>query len=127
MKYILQGSTKDGEELDMVVEMDSEGEGNMVRVLNKRTDTITPNAVYVGRPSKWGNPFKINDPLMPPHLTREEKQKAVVDEYRRYILANPELMSQLAELKGKDLVCWCSPLPCHADVLLSLSNQGNRG
>ena len=27
------------------------------RVLNRRTDTIPPGAVYVGRPSKWGNPF----------------------------------------------------------------------
>ena len=31
----------------------------MPKVLNKRTDTIPPDAVYVGRPSKWGNPFRI--------------------------------------------------------------------
>lgn len=33
-------------------------------VLNKRNDPITKGAIYVGRPSKWGNPFKINDPWM---------------------------------------------------------------
>jgi len=35
---------------------------------------------------------------------------------------NPELLAALPELRGKDLVCWCSPLPCHADVLLELAN-----
>jgi len=95
----------------------------MLRVLNRRNDTIPPGAVYVGRPTKWGNPFKITDPLLPPGLTKEEKHRAVTDEYRRYITNNPELMGQLPELKGKDLVCWCSPLPCHAEVLLELANK----
>ena len=27
------------------------------------------------------------------------------------------------ELKGKDLVCWCAPQPCHADVLLEIANS----
>ena len=95
----------------------------MPKVLNKRTDIISLDAIYVGRPTKWGNPFKINDPLLPCGLTKERRRQAVIDEYRRYILANPTLMSQLPELQGKDLVCWCSPLPCHADVLLELANQ----
>jgi len=29
----------------------------------------------------------------------------------------------LGELRGKDLICWCAPLPCHADILLELANQ----
>ncbi|WP_245303774.1 DUF4326 domain-containing protein [Pseudorhodoplanes sinuspersici] len=32
------------------------------------------------------------------------------------------LVSQLHELEGKDLVCWCSPEACHGDVLLKLAN-----
>ncbi len=95
----------------------------MNKVLNRYTDKIPPDSVYVGRPSKWGNPFKMNDPLLPAGLSRLGKRKAVIDEYRRYILRNPEMMSQLSELKGRDLVCWCSPLPCHADVLMELANK----
>ena len=81
----------------------------MSRVLNKRTDVISPDAVYVGRPSKWGNPFRLDG----------------ADGYRiliaRRIVFDPYHMN-LSELRGKDLVCWGAPLPCHADVLLELAN-----
>ncbi len=87
----------------------------MPRVLNKRRDPIPPDAVYVGRPSKWGNPFFVGTAG-----TREE----VIDMYREYITemmrAHP---GDIEELRGKDLVCWCAPLPCHADVLLELANE----
>ena len=92
------------------------------RVLNKRTDKIPSDAIYVGRPSKWGNPFKMNDPLLPAGLSREGKRKAVIAEYKRYILRDKDLIAQLVELRGKDLVCWCAPLPCHANILLELAN-----
>ncbi len=94
----------------------------MPKVLSKRL-VIPPDAVYVGRPSKWGNPYKITDPLLPPNLTKEQKHRLVTDEYRRYILNKPELLADLHELKGKDLICWCAPLPCHADVLMDLANR----
>ncbi len=88
----------------------------MPKVLNKRTDKIPPDAVYVGRPSKYGNPFKIGH-----DGTRAE----VIAKYRSRIM-NILIFTDshyLDELKGKDLVCWCAPLPCHADVLLELSNR----
>ena len=69
--------------------------------------------VYIGRPSKWGNPFVIGK-----DGTREE----VVEKYRDWILKNEYLMSCLSELKGKTLGCWCSPKACHGDVLLELAN-----
>lgn len=72
------------------------------------------NAVYVGRPSKWGNPFHIGV-----HGTRA----ACVGMYKEYVQQQPELMNALHELKGKDLVCWCAPLACHADILLELANK----
>lgn len=68
--------------------------------------------VYVGRPTKWGNPYLIGQ-----DGTREE----VVSKYRSYIL-NSHLMDELYQLRDMDLVCWCAPLPCHADVLLDLAN-----
>ena len=94
----------------------------MPRVLNKRTDKIPPDAVYVGRPTKWGNPYNVNDPLLPYGLSKAERRQMVVDEYRKYLENNHNLMEALPELKGKDLVCWCTPLPCHADILLEAAN-----
>jgi len=73
-----------------------------------------PYDVYVGRPSLFGNPFVIGK-----DGTREE----VIAKYRDWLLAQPELIAQLGELRGKTLACWCAPKPCHADVLLELANQ----
>ena len=86
----------------------------MPKVYNKRDKNIPSGAVYVGRPSKWGNPFKIGE-----HGTREQ----VIEAYRLWILRGNPLKDKLSELKGKDLVCWCAPRPCHADVLLELANR----
>jgi hypothetical protein len=35
-----------------------------------------------------------------------------------------EYLEQMADLRGKNLACWC-PLdqPCHADVLLEIANR----
>ena len=45
--------------------------------------------------------------------------------YRAWIKAgDPEgFAAAVAELRGKDLACYCAPhLPCHADVLLEIAN-----
>lgn len=90
------------------------------RVLNKRGNAIPAGAVYVGRPSKWGNPFKIGRDAKGKRWSRED----VINLYREWLTTNEKdgLMKDLHELRGKDLVCWCAPLPCHADVLLELAN-----
>ena len=72
--------------------------------------------IYIGRPSKWGNPFSIGK-----DGTREE----VIEKYREYILNKPELLKSLPELKGKILGCWCDPKPCHGDVLIELIEKGD--
>jgi Domain of unknown function (DUF4326) len=38
--------------------------------------------------------------------------------YRRWLGGQPKLLAALPDLCGRDLVCWCAPLPCHSDVLL---------
>lgn len=88
----------------------------MPRVFNKRAGRIDdPNAVYVGRPSKFGNPFVIGI-----HGDRAE----VLAQFRRYLLARPDLLAAARdELRGRDLICWCAPAPCHADLLLEVANQ----
>lgn len=84
------------------------------RVLNARNVGKYPaNSVYIGRPSKWGNPFKLT-----PDIAREE----VVDKYYDYLMNSPHLLESLHELVDMDLICWCAPLPCHGDVLLLLMN-----
>lgn len=84
------------------------------RVLNRRRHRPDEGGVYVGRPTKWGNPFRIGV-----DGTREE----VVRRYREWLNTQPSLLEAARrELRGKDLVCWCAPLPCHADVLLEVAN-----
>lgn len=70
--------------------------------------------IYIGRPSKWGNPYTIGK-----DGTREE----VIDKYRRYILSNNKLLADLHELKDKTLGCWCKPKACHGDVLVELIEE----
>lgn len=84
-------------------------------VRNRRGDRHYANACYVGRPTKYGNPFEIG---------RDGTREQVIAKYRRYLDEHPELVSSAkAELRGHDLVCWCAPLPCHADVLLEVANK----
>lgn len=77
---------------------------------------LGPNEKYVGRPSKWKNPFPL-----PKDATLEQRLE-VIALFRSYIVRQPHLMAALPELRGKDLVCHCAPLPCHADVLLELAD-----
>lgn len=91
------------------------------RIQRRRTRgwTMPDGAVYVGRPTKWGNPFRIDI---------DGSAAACVDKYRKRIGGNvwtyPNKWDIKENLRGKDLVCWC-PLdkPCHADVLLEIANS----
>jgi len=85
----------------------------MPKVLNQRTDIITPGAVYVGRPSKWGNPFVIG---------KDGPRHEVIAKYRLHAQSAFDRNEIERDLRGKDLVCWCAPRACHADVLLELAN-----
>lgn len=86
----------------------------MPLVHNKYKFTAPADAIYIGRPTKWGNPFVIG---------KDGNRQEVVQKYKDYILANQSLLSQIHELRGKDLVCFCAPQQCHGDVLIELANQ----
>ena len=88
----------------------------MCKVLNAKRvgKNPGPECVYVGRPSRWGNPFVIG---------RDGTRDEIIAKYRAWVLAKPVLMAALDELRGKNLVCWCAPERCHADVLLEFSNR----
>lgn len=85
----------------------------MARVVHKNREKFD---VYIGRPSKWGNPFEIGI-----DGTRSE----VIKKYHDWILKNSELMASLPELKNKILGCWCAPKACHGDVLAKLANTNS--
>ena len=80
---------------------------------------MPPNTVYVGRPTKWGNPWGVT------HICSAEQ---AVANYREWVgacnyLSTIDLARVTAELRGKNLACWCSLLDvCHADVLLEIAN-----
>jgi hypothetical protein len=69
--------------------------------------------VYIGRPSKWGNPYRIK---------KGEPRKVCIARYREWIMQQPELLAAVGELKGKVLGCWCKPLACHGDILAELAD-----
>lgn len=70
--------------------------------------------VYIGRPSKWGNPFELHS---------EKDRETVMEKYKQYLLNNDKLLLSLHELKGKRLGCWCAPRLCHGDILAELANS----
>lgn len=83
---------------------------------------MPPNAVYVGRPTKWGNPHAVGRDGSSSSATKSPIH--VVELFREH--AKAKLIydrNWLTELRGRDLACWC-PLnkPCHADVLLEIAN-----
>lgn len=102
-------------------------------------------AIYVGRPTKWGNPFTVEEhglnlslalyrnvinglwsPLLLQHLDDEAyvRNYEAMQAFRSRLKNHPKEVAW-CELQGHDLACWC-PLsqPCHADVLLELCNPG---
>jgi uncharacterized protein DUF4326 len=89
----------------------------MPRVLKRKNffEPLPKGSKLVARPSRWQNPFKIGE-----DGTREE----VIRKYRTHVLAKIKSSElDVSELRGKNLVCYCAPLPCHADVLLELANR----
>jgi hypothetical protein len=82
----------------------------MPRVVNHCEEAYD---VYIGRPSKWGNPFTIG---------KDGYRDDVIEKYEQWLLNQPDLIKSLHELEGKVLGCWCRPKRCHGDVLVRLAN-----
>lgn len=94
------------------------------KVWNKQRDKNIPvEAVYVGRPSLMGNPFS-HLPSAIAEFAVKDRDEAVdkFEEYaRQRIKIDAKYRKSVAALYAKDLVCWCSPLRCHAEILMTLS------
>ena len=94
------------------------------RIQRKRTKgwRMPPNTVYVGRPSKWGNPFTLRR-RSGRGIEAFERQRAV-DFFALDRFGPLTCRADLEELRGKDLACWCRlDQLCHADVLLKAANK----
>ena len=81
-----------------------------------------PFDIYIGRPSRWGNPFSHKAGTLAKFqvATREE----AIQKYEEWLLTQPELVTAIKiELRDKILGCWCAPLACHGDVLLRIANE----
>lgn len=109
-----------------------------VRIQRKRTKgwTMPENTVYVGRPTRWGNPYAVGDIVHvgPPYsgrMTVVRDGHHAVSLFRSWMFHRQRSENLVTELRGKNLACWCPlvdaqgrPVPCHADVLLELANGG---
>lgn len=103
------------------------------RIQRKRTKgwRMPEGAVYVGRPTEWGNPWTVGTVA-----TIEWPYRSPLEWYSREVEITPHIAVALyrwaftpdaneirAQLIGRDLACWCAlDQPCHADVLLELAN-----
>lgn len=86
---------------------------------------LPPDAIYVGRGSKWGNPFPFGHQL---YLGKAWAVEAYAQWLTTTLKGMTLLREHLHELRGKNLVCWCKPGdPCHADILLALANEMQEG
>lgn len=91
-----------------------------LRIQRKRTKgfKLPDGCVYVGRPTKWGNPYSYGVPGV-------MSKARSVELFRGMMRESPNFWDEVVrELKGKQLACWC-PLTheCHADVLAEIANQ----
>ncbi len=91
------------------------------RVVHCRKD---PYDVYIGRPSKWGNPFTHKAGTQAESVVPTRRE--AVAKYEEYIRASP-LMEDILELDGKVLGCWCKPQSCHGDVLVRILSEIKHG
>lgn len=91
-----------------------------MKILNKRNlpnGRVPHNAVYVGRPTIFGNPYEMKS---------EKDRDRVCDLYEihaRKMMNSVWFVEELKKLKGKDLVCWCYPKRCHAETLIKLCEE----
>lgn len=100
------------------------------RTRTKDRPGIPAGAVYVGRPTPWGNPWRIGQhyrlPGQPTVHVRDQEQATGL--YRQTLATMPALVAKARrELAGRDLACWCrlpepgEPDHCHAAVLLDVA------
>ena len=82
-------------------------------VNRKDTRQVNHDDIFIGRPSIWGNIYKLS----------EYPRDVSINRYEIYARGNIEIIKNLSMLSAKQLVCFCKPLACHGDVLVKLCNE----
>ncbi len=77
--------------------------------------------VYIGRPSKWGNPYSHKDGTLAKFKCNSREE--AVEKYEEHLRNDEDLMRLIKYLDGKTLGCWCKPLPCHGDIIIKVLNE----
>lgn len=86
----------------------------MCKVVNIKT--FKGEYVYIGRPSKFGNPYTHLEYAKGTKFFCENREEAI-KKYEEYLINNTKLMEDLPELRFKNLGCYCHPKPCHGNIL----------
>lgn len=103
-----------------------------VQLSRRKGFRLPGNTVVVARPTKWGNPFKVDSTCSREEATELHRSLLVEGKYRETESVSATagalyaigVRAEIHKLKGKNLACWCSlDGPCHADVLLELANR----
>lgn len=85
-------------------------------VVNKHTHVPNEKTVYIGRGSKWGNPFPMRDESQRAHVCELHRQHL-----NQQIIDGVITREEVAALHGKDLMCFCAPKQCHGDYLAQVA------
>jgi hypothetical protein len=85
---------------------------------NLRNERPRPGDQRIDRASIFGNPFVIGR-----DGTRGQVIAKFEERERARLAIDPGRRSAVRDLHGKRLFCWCSPLPCHGDVLARLAAE----
>lgn len=100
---------------------------SITTVVNK--DRGDPFDVYIGRGTKWGNPYAVGFGQAPGEKSdsREEAIRKYAYDFDRGLLGTSTFMEELNALRGKRLGCHCKPHVCHGDVLAHYLNTLDDG
>ena len=82
-------------------------------VINVKDSSQVTHDIFIGRPSIWGNIYKLS----------EFPRDICIEHYERYARGSYNIISNLSLLSARQLVCFCKPLPCHGDVLVKLCKE----
>ena len=95
-----------------------------IKVVNIKNYEDT-DYIYIGRPSKYGNPFSSKESRITDNIVGSKEE--ALDKFRDYINNKPEIINELIEeLKNNGvykLGCWCVPSKCHGDILVEKINE----
>ena len=84
------------------------------KLINYRTYNLDKSRVIpIDRRSIFGNHFIIGR-----HGDREDVIELYRQDFRIRIKTDPEFKKAVEELYGFTIGCWCTPLPCHGDVII---------